>query len=107
MLGLASVDAHRLAIKTQLAGVAGGTGNIQKLIFTARILMTREAYRQVARIVRVGLLRRVDRFKAPYALAQSVRQDAITLDVVRNGLSGCEFGPTVKVGECGKMRLNT
>ncbi|VVO17496.1 hypothetical protein PS723_03929 [Pseudomonas fluorescens] len=41
MLGRASVDAHRLAIKTQLADVAGGTGNIQKLFFTARSTMAR------------------------------------------------------------------
>ncbi|CAI8922833.1 hypothetical protein EMIT0180MI3_360006 [Priestia megaterium] len=60
MLGRATVDAHGLAVETQFAGVAGGTGDVQKLFLAARILMTGETDGQVARVVWRGFLARID-----------------------------------------------
>lgn len=59
MLCSAAVDAQGLAIEVQLAGVAGGTGDIEKLVVAAGILVPGEADGQVARVLGCGLLSRV------------------------------------------------
>ncbi|MNI35019.1 hypothetical protein D3C73_890300 [compost metagenome] len=60
MLRRTPINTDRLAFEAQLAGVASGARNIQKLIFAAGVLMPRKAYRQVARVVRRGFLVRID-----------------------------------------------
>ncbi|MNP48697.1 hypothetical protein D3C76_1428340 [compost metagenome] len=59
MLCGTAIDTHGLAFEPQFSGVAGGTGNIQKLFFAAGILMAGEAYRQVSRVAWRGFLRRI------------------------------------------------
>lgn len=55
-----SVNAYGLAVEAQLAGVAGGAGDVQKLIRAARVLMTGEAHGQVTGVVGRGFLPGID-----------------------------------------------
>ena len=60
MLRRAAVDAHGLALEAQFTGVAGGAGDVQKLILAAGVLMPGKADGQVTRVVRCGFLAWVD-----------------------------------------------
>ncbi|MCY1274714.1 hypothetical protein D9M70_233430 [compost metagenome] len=61
MQGGAAVDANGFALVTQLAGVAGGAGDVQVMLAGVEIGMPSEADRQVARVQLGGLLSGIDK----------------------------------------------
>lgn len=60
MHGGAAVDAQRLALVAQFAGVAGGAGDVQVAGAGLLVAVLAEAHRQVAGVEVAGLLLRID-----------------------------------------------
>jgi len=56
MLGRTAVNPQGLTFEMQLAGVAGGAGDVQVLNVAARVFMSGKTYRQVAGVLRGGHL---------------------------------------------------
>lgn len=56
MLGSAAVHAQRCAVEAQLAGMAGGAGDVQELRAAGVVAVASETDRQVVRILQVARL---------------------------------------------------